>query len=167
MQTQSTPNAQDIMNRNVQTVGQEATLTEVIMVLLKQKVSNVSVVQQDGKRQILMGFVSEGDCLEHLANELFYGNPSPPQTAGSIMKRHPVCIDPTTDMFTIASVLTSHRFRHLPVVQDQELLGIVSRRDVLKALDLHYRQRDQDLDRERFPVDVHQIMNHRFIVSNK
>ncbi len=167
MQNENTPNAQDIMNRNVQTVGPEASLQEVIMVLLKHEVSNVSVVERDGKRQILMGFVSEGDCLEYLANELFYGNPSPRQTAGTIMKRHPVCIDPTTDVFTIASILTSHRYRHLPVVQDQELLGIVSRRDILRALDQYCGERDHARDRERFPVDIHKIMNHRFIVSGK
>lgn len=165
METSRTPTASDIMNPHVHTIGPELGLADIVKFLVSHDISNAPVVQQEGARRILMGFVSEGDCLEFLGNELFYGNPSPPQTAETIMKRHPVCISPETDMFTITSILTNHRFRHLPVVQDQELLGIVSRHDILKSLDKYYHERDNSQDRKRVPVDLHKIMNHRFIVT--
>ncbi len=165
MQTETTPTAQSIMNTQVQTVDPEMKLGELVPFLLKHELSNVPVVKQVGDERRLLGFVSEGDCLEFLANELFYGNPSPPQTAETIMKKHPACVGPETDIFTLTSIFTSHRYRHLPVVRDQNLLGIVSRRDILKSLDEYYRDRVRTHDRERFPVDVHKIMNHRFIVA--
>ena len=71
--------------------------------------------------------------------KLFYGNPSPAKTAETIMKRHPICVCPEADLFALASIFTNHGYRHLPVVEDLNLLGVVSRRDVMKALDQYYR----------------------------
>jgi CBS domain-containing protein len=165
MHSETAPTAQDVMKRQVHTVSPEMHLGEITSFLLKHDVSNAPVVQQEGEERRLLGFVSEADCLEFLANELFYGNPSPPQTAETIMKKHPACVEPEIDIFTLSSIFTSHRYRHLPVVRDQNLLGIVSRRDILKSLDEYYRDWVRTRDRERFPADVHKIMNHRFIVA--
>lgn len=166
MKTVPAPTAQDFMNGHVRTIEADMHLVDVVAFLLKHELSNAPVVKKDGNNRLLQGFVSEGDCLEFLANELFYGSPSPPQTAETIMKRHPTCVSPETDIFTLTSIFMSHRYRHLPVVQDQHLLGIVSRRDILKALDEYYRDWTRTRDRERFPVDLHKIMNHRFLVTS-
>jgi CBS-domain-containing membrane protein len=166
MTSQTTPTAREIMNPHVQTVSPETLLADIVAFLLKHGLSNVPVVRQHGDKRLLEGFVSEADCLEFLANELFYGNPSPPQTAETIMKKHPVCVGPKEDVFTLTSLFTSHHYRHLPVVEQQHLLGIVSRRDILKALDKYYRQWSRSRDRQRFPLDLHKIMNHRFLVSD-
>jgi CBS domain-containing protein len=159
------PTARDFMTTHVHTVGAEMDLAEVAAFLLQHKISNVPVVRSDGGKRILVGFISEGDCLEHLANEMFYGNPSPRQTAETIMKRHPVCVAPDADIFALTSIFTNHRYRHLPVVEEQALLGIVSRRDILKAVDRYYREWIGTRQRERFPVDLHEIMNHRFLAG--
>jgi CBS domain-containing protein len=66
----------------------------------------------------------------------------------------------------LTSIFTSHRFHLLPAVQDGNLIGIVSRRDVLNAIDAYYRDWIRNRERERFPVDLHQIMNHRFIMGH-
>ena len=167
MHTETTPNASEIMNARVHCVEPQMSLAEIVTFLLKHKISNAPVVRNEGNRRHLLGFISEGDCLEFLANEMFYGNPSPAQTAQTIMKKHPTCVSPETDVFALTSIFMSHRFRHLPVVEaDQNLLGIISRRDILKSLDGYYRQWTQSSDRERFPVDIHKIMNHRFIVTD-
>ena len=78
-----------------------------------------------------------------------------------------MCVSPEEDVFALASILTSHRYRHIPVVKDHELLGMVSRRDILKTLDQFYRKWIQTRDLERFPVDLHKIMNLRFLVSQR
>jgi CBS domain-containing protein len=166
MKTEPAPTAQEIMNPRVETVEPDMHLSDVVTFLLKHKVSNVPVVKKEGNQRLLLGFVSEGDCLEFLANELFYGNPSPPQTAETIMKKHPVCVGPDAGIFALASVFTDHHYRHLPVVEGQHLLGIVSRRDIIAALDQYYREWIRTSNRERFPVDLHKIMNHRFLVTN-
>ncbi|MCM2369476.1 CBS domain-containing protein [Aporhodopirellula aestuarii] len=154
------------MTSQVETIGPKMQLADIITFLLEHKRSSAPVVDDQDVKRRLLGFVSEGDCLEYVGNELFYGNPSPPQTAETIMRKHPTCVGPETDLFTLTSIFTSHRFHHLPVVQDGNLIGIVSRRDVLKAIDVYYRDWNRTRDRERFPVDIHEIMNHRFIVGH-
>ena len=166
MKTQDAPTAGDILKPNIHTVTPEMQLSDVVTFLLRHKISNAPVVKQNGRHRELLGFISEADCLEYLSNELFYGNPSPPQTAATIMKKHPVCVCPEADLFALTSIFISHGYRHLPVLDDYDLLGIVSRRDVLKSLDQYYREWSRTRDREKFPVDLHKIMNHRFLVSH-
>ena len=166
MHTQAMPLASDIMTSYVHTVGPKMKLSDVTTFLLKHNRSSAPVVDEsDGKRRLL-GFISEGDCLEFLGNELFYGNPIPPLTAETIMRKHPTCVGPGTDLFTLTSIFTSHRFHHLPVVEGHNLVGVVDRSEVLKAVDRYYRDWTRNRDRERFPVDVHELMNHRFIMGH-
>ncbi len=160
-----TPVASDIMNRRIHMIDPAMSLADVVTFLIKHQISNAPVVEKDGKGMRLLGFVSEGDCLEFLSNELFYGNPSPAQTAETIMSKHPVCVGPNEDIFTLTSIFTSHRYRHLPVVENGHLLGIISRRDLIRALDLYYRDWTQTQDRARLPIDLRQIIYHRFLAS--
>lgn len=158
------PNARDFLHTKVETVKPTDTLADVIKTLLDHNVSNAPVVDEQAGKRTLVGFISEADCLEHVSNEMFYGNPSPKLTADKIMKRHPVCVSPDTNVFALASIFVSHGLRHLPVVEKDELVGIVSRRDVLRALEKHYRELTKQRDDERHRPDLHQIINHRFIV---
>lgn len=160
-----TPVASDIMNRRVETIDPGMELADVVSFLIKHDLSNAPVVKQEGDCRVLVGFVSEKDCLEFLSNELFYGNPSPAQTAETIMSKHPVCVGPDEDLFTLASIMTNHPYRHLPVVDGKQLVGIISRRDLIKTLEQYYRSWMKTRDRAHFRVDLHQIMNHRFIVT--
>lgn len=159
------PTAQDIMHAQVHTLEPNTGLAEIVGFLLKHELSNAAVVRQEGHNRVLLGFISEEDCLEFLANEVFYGNPSPPQTAETIMRKHPVCVGPDEDIFTLTSIFTSHHYRNLPVVDGGHLLGMVGRRDVIKALDQYYRDWMRTRSRDRFPVNLHEIMNHRFLVT--
>lgn len=157
------PRAEDFMNRNVRTVSSEDSLQDVTNFLITHKISNAPVVVTDeaGRRK-LVGFLTEGDCLEHLSNELFHGRTEQAKTACMIMKTHPICVSTDTDLFTLASIFTSHGYRHLPVVEDDRLLGIVSRRDVLKAIDAFYREWVIRSEMEHFPPDYTQMINLRF-----
>lgn len=164
----SVPRAGDFMNRKVETVQQNQSLADVTNFLLTHKLSNVPVVDKtDGPSPKLLGFISEQDCLEHLSNELFHGRTEQAQTARMIMKRHPVCIDADTDLFTLASIFVDHGYRHLPVVEGEQLLGIVSRRDILKAIDAHYRASFLKQQSEHFPPDRSMFENLRFHLGVK
>lgn len=164
MTQQSAPQARDFMTRDVQTVTPDMSLQEAVQFLNRHHVSNAPVVEKgtDG-RSMLVGFLSEGDCLEYLANEVFFGNPAQPQTVRTMMKRHPICVGATDDIFTLASIFVSHRYRHLPVVEEGALLGIVSRRDILKALETYYSHGLEQRELERFPPDLHELINLRFV----
>jgi CBS domain-containing protein len=160
-----TPCARDIMTRHVHTIEPETDLYEIAKFLLKHEVSNVPVVRQEGNKRILLGFISEADCLEHLANGVFYGSPSLPLRAETIMRRHPVCIGPDEDIFTLTSIFVSHNYRHLPVVERENLLGIVSRRDLIRSLDRYYQEWSKTRSLDRFPVDLREVANMRFVAG--
>lgn len=164
-ETQHTPCARDFMTEHVCTVTPTMALADIIALLLHHRVSNAPVIDtRDGKRR-LVGFISERDCLAFLADELFFGTPSPSQTAETVMKRHPMCVTPDTELFALASIFAGHGFRHLPVVEDEELVGIVSRHDILAAMDTYYREVLASRERLREPPDLSLIVNQRFIVG--
>src|SRR5690606_31519994 len=135
----------------------------------KHGISNVPVVEAaaTGQRPRLLGFLSEQDCLEHLSNEMFFGYPTKPQTVETMMRRHPVCVSPSDDAFALASIFVSHGYRHLPVVEDGRLVGIVSRRDILKALEGYYEKWLEHRDLEHFPPDLRQLINLRFVLGER
>jgi CBS domain-containing protein len=167
MKHKATPQAQQFMTRHVQTVSPEMSLGDLVHFLKRHHVSNAPVIEKTAEgRELLVGFISEGDCLAHLANEVFFGSPSQAQTVRTMMKRHPVCVEPEMDIFTLASIFVNHRYRHLPVVQEGQLLGIVSRRDVLQALDTYYREAIKDRNLDRFPPDLHEVINLRFVTKS-
>ncbi len=166
--TVSAPTAQDFMTTRVHSVDADMTLDAVIQFLLKHHVSNAPVIEERVGKPVLTGFISERDCLASLADESFFGSPSPPQTVRMVMRRHPVCVSPETELFTLASIFVNHGFRHLPVVDDGVLVGVVSRRDILRAMDGYYRETIAQQERNRFfRPDIHELANHRFIMAGR
>lgn len=164
-QANPAPCATDFMTRHVHVVTPDMPLGDIVQSLLQHGVSNAPVVEIRNQKQVLIGFISECDCLEFLSNEAFYGLPAPLQTARTIMRKHPVCVSPETELFTLASIFSSHGYRHLPVVENDELLGIVSRRDVLKAMDEYYRDAIKAHDEQLFRPDLRNIANLRFLAK--
>ncbi|REJ92476.1 MAG: CBS domain-containing protein [Planctomycetota bacterium] len=166
MSERKPPAASDFMNCHVHLVSPDMSLGDVIQFLIRHEISNAPVVETDNGRNKLVGFISERDCLAVLAGVSYFGSPSPPQTVRTIMRLHPVCVSPQTELFTLASIFVNHGFRHLPVVEDEALLGIVSRRDILRAMDEYYREtQGEQSHRKFFRPDLHEIANHRFITG--
>ena len=157
------PTVMDFMTRNVYTVSPEMTLEQVIDTLLKRRVPSAPVVNREAGARHLIGYITDRDCLEYLSNEIFYRNPK--ITAKSMMQPIPVCVSPETDLLTMATIFTQHGYRNLPVVRGKELLGIVSRRDVLTGLTEYHQKCVKAECTARFPHDIHQIINHRFIIN--
>ena len=160
------PTAEVLMNRKVKTVTPEMPLHELIVFLLENQVSCAPVVEEGDESRHLVGFVSEADALDRVSNSMFYGTPRPPETVQTCMKRHPVTVSPDIDAFTLASLFVNHGYRHLPVVDDaHQLLGLVSRRDILQAVHEFLQAKSAEYESEHFRPDLQKIINHRFIVS--
>ena len=131
------PTAADIMTRELVTVEHNLSVLQAAERLVDAGVSNAPVVEHDFTRQILRGLISEKDLMNCYATGAIYQRPG--LKVSAIMRKHPACIEPQTPLFTLASVFLQSNHRHLPVVESQVLLGIVSRRDVLRAMVGHFR----------------------------
>jgi CBS domain-containing protein len=122
---------------SVATVDPTATVAELISELATHNVGALPVV--DGGR--LVGIVSERDVVRRLHDA---GPELLEARVGDIMITGVTTCAPGDSVADIAAVMTNRRFRHLPVVVDGELAGIVSIGDLVKArIDLLESEREQ------------------------
>lgn len=121
--------AADIMTKKLHTLSPTDNVMDAVAMLLKNKVSGAPVVDK-GR---LVGILSELDCVNHVGHCAMTN--SPPLDVGDLMTKEIVTVPPDTTLLTLAHIFTTKRFRRLPVVDEQgQLLGQLSRRDLMKAL---------------------------------
>ena len=106
------------------------------------------------ERGALVGVLSEKDVFRVLANRVFELDNDNGGTVADFMTRDVVTLDADLDLATVASMFLSHVYRGLPVVEGQRLVGLVSRRDILRALvELRQTPRFQKYPDYRRPQD--------------
>jgi CBS domain-containing protein len=113
--------------REVFTVHPSATIAEVADVLMQRGIGAVLVV--DEARQLL-GVVSERDIVRGLSAN---GAAALEMTAGQLMTRPLQTASPQTTIIDAMRKMTAGRFRHVPVMENGDLVGLVSIGDVVKA----------------------------------
>lgn len=111
---------------NVVTVEPSQTLLEVAGILAKHRIGAVIVVDPAGG---LAGIVSERDLVRTLANE---GVAALTRTAREFMTAKVRTCSPRDTEAGLMGLMTEHRIRHLPVVDDGKLVGMISIGDVVK-----------------------------------
>ena len=145
-QSHALPIARNIMTTRLVTVRPELPIFDAIRTLLRNQISGAPVVDAAGA---LVGILSELDCLKVLANGEFYDDDhSEEGYVRDYMTSVTRSIDPDTDVYTLAQYFLNHTVRRLPVVRGQQLLGQISRRDVLRAIEKIGSKRAQ---RKRYP----------------
>jgi CBS domain-containing protein len=113
--------------REVVTVTSDATLSEAARLMARRRIGAVVVRGQDGA---FAGILSERDIVCAIAEESVAALA---QTVGSRMSRE-VCMCAECDTIEdLMETMTRGRFRHMPVVEDDRLVGIVSIGDVVKT----------------------------------
>jgi CBS domain-containing protein len=130
----------DVLRRKgttVATVGPDVKVTELLGELAAHNVGALPVV--DGGN--LIGIVSERDVVRRLHAG---GAATLGARVADIMTTDVSTCSPSDDVGDVAAVMTSGRFRHLPVVVEGKLAGIVSIGDMVKArIDLLESERAQ------------------------
>ncbi len=105
---------------NVYTVRPEHSLAETATLLAVKKVGVAVVCDSKGH---VVGVVSERDIVKALAD---YGRGALDMPARNIMSSPPVTCTLSDSVKEILEVMTHRRMRHLPVIEDGDLVGIVS-----------------------------------------
>jgi len=110
----------------VVTVKPSQTIREAIALLVKHRIGALVVVDEAGK---VVGLVSERDFVREAArNEALFREP-----VSAIMTTDVIVASPGDDIQSVEKTMTIKRFRHLPILDEGELIGIVSIGDVVKA----------------------------------
>jgi CBS domain-containing protein len=121
------PPVSEHMTRSLLTISTEATLGDAASAMAERGVGAVVVVEDDAIAAIL----TERDVMKAVAAGQDGGAP-----VTEWMTRHPDTIEPDDTTDHAASLMIHGGFRHLPVVDDGKVVGIVSIRDLMKvALD--------------------------------
>lgn len=109
------------------TVKPEATLRDTVEVLASHKIGAV-VVSPDEKTAV--GILSERDIVRELAK---LGAACLDEVVGDVMTSKLVTCQPDQMSDEVFRLMTDGRFRHLPVISDGEMVGLISIGDVVKA----------------------------------
>lgn len=141
--------ARDVMTTTVHTVGPDTPVTEVAQLLLKHRISGAPVVDAEGR---VLGVVSEGDLMrrpesgtiarrawwlslvasnDELARDYVKTHGT---KAGDVMSQPVITVEADADLAAVAALLEKRRIKRLPVLQDGQLVGIVTRSNLLHGL---------------------------------
>jgi CBS domain-containing protein len=141
--------ARDVMTSPVITVRSTASVKEVAQLFLERRISAVPVVDDQDK---IIGIVSEGDLVhrseisterrrpwwlalmagdEALVEEYIRAHAN---QVNNIMTRNVITAAPETPLHEIAEMLEKNRIKRLPIVRDQQVIGIVSRANLVQAI---------------------------------
>ncbi len=121
----------------VATITSQATVGSAVADLVRHRIGAL-VVSPDGRH--IEGIVSERDivrCLSELHIELL------DEPVASIMSASVRVCSSTDDVESIMNLMTEHRIRHVPVVEGDELVGIISIGDVVKSR-IHQLEKDRN-----------------------
>ena len=124
------------MTRNVITVSRDSSVLRVRNLLREKNINQVPVVE--GKK--VVGVITDGDIRENSASpastlsihELNYLLSE--MKAGDIMTRNPATVSPETPVEEAARTLNERKIGCLPVVKNDELVGIITTCDMLNVL---------------------------------
>lgn len=113
--------------QDVATISQERSVADALQ-LLKERGIGALVVT--GPTPPLVGIFSERDAVRALATS---GADALNMTVAQLMSTDVKTCDVTTTVTELMGLMTERRIRHLPVVHDQQLVGMISIGDVVKA----------------------------------
>ena len=129
MSTSSVGTVAEHMRKEVVSVGPEMDAYEAISLLLRHHVSALPVIREDGN---LVGILSERVCLEAFVGSEYYE--SPPPLVKDLMTAEVVSVEHDADVMKVAGLFSEKRFHHFPVLENDRLVGQISRRGVIRAL---------------------------------
>ncbi len=108
-------------------VAPDTPLPELASTIASRRIGAVLVLDDAG---VLAGIVSERDVVKAFAN---HGAAIQTMAAADIMTRSVTTVTPRTTINEAMELMDRGYFRHLPVLDEGQLLGIISVRDVVRA----------------------------------
>ncbi|MGD0193032.1 MAG: CBS domain-containing protein [Rhizomicrobium sp.] len=113
--------------REVVTIASDATISEAARLLARRRIGAVIVRARDGN---IAGILSERDIVRAVADDSIAALG---QSVSAHMTRAISTCSETDTVEELMEQMTRGRFRHVPVVEDDQLCGIVSIGDVVKS----------------------------------
>jgi CBS domain-containing protein len=129
----------DVMTRSVLTTMPQTPVKDAAIVLAGHGVTLLPVVDENNQ---LVGVLTEADVVRGRIppdprRGAWHGTkagPPPPATVGEVMSSPPLTTDPYTDAAELAAMMIDRGLRSVPVVDEDRLVGIITRRDLVRTI---------------------------------
>ena len=126
----------DHMTKNVETLSPDMEISHATQYLIAHNISGAPVLDEHGR---LVGILTERDCMEVAMQADYYGEPV--GLVSDFMSAGPESVSPEQSILTLAEKFINGKVHRYPVVDNGRLVGIISRRDVMRAMGRHYPSR--------------------------
>jgi CBS domain-containing protein len=118
--------AQDIMTTNIITLKENASAGDAVKLILEKKISGIPIVRDD---MSLAGIITERDLLQ-----LSFYDTINDAKVSDFMITDVVTMSKDTDLLEICEFFMHNNYKRIPIVADKKLIGIISRKDMLKYI---------------------------------
>lgn len=125
----------------VHSVSITATVLDALRVMAEKDVGAVVVL--DGER--LVGILTERD---YARKGILAGRAAKDTPIREIMSENVVCVTPTHTVEQCMALMTERRIRHLPVIENGKLIGLLSMRDLVQEVISHHEHVIKDLKQD-------------------
>jgi CBS domain-containing protein len=112
--------ARDVMTEALIWTNPETSVKELSRLLTFHNISGLPVLDEAGQ---MVGIVSEADVIGKRG-----------KTVGEIMTRDVITVQDTASLESVAQLMAQHRIKRVVVLRGEDLVGLVSRADIVKAL---------------------------------
>ena len=109
-------------------IAPSATVYDAVSEMAQRSVGALPVVSEDGA---LVGIITERDYARKV---ILQGRSSPHTSVSEIMTASPITVTPEFTVQQCLRIMTVRRFRHLPVVEEGNLIGMISIGDLVAAI---------------------------------
>jgi len=123
----------DYMSKRVVTLLPEMEILRAAHVLIRHDISGAPVLD---KHATLVGILTERDCMRVAVQADYHGVPG--GLVSDHMSVNPQFVDPGESILKLAQLFLDGRFHRYPVLDNGHLIGIISRRDVMRAMGEFY-----------------------------
>jgi CBS domain-containing protein len=125
----------EYMSADLVCLAPDTEVAKAIDLLVRHKISGAPVIDSEKR---LVGMLSEGDCLKALFADCYYEERG--ATVASVMSQVTDVIDVEADIIKAAEMFIAKGRRRLPVMEGGRLVGQISRRDILRAVQVYNHQ---------------------------
>jgi CBS domain-containing protein len=115
-------------DKTVWTIEADATVYDALVKMAKKDVGALVVIDSNNK---VVGIFSERDYARKVA---LYGKTSKDLKVSDLMTKELTVADPDSSIEECMTLLSQRHIRHLPILDGEDLIGVITIRDVLKQI---------------------------------
>ena len=128
-----------LSNRPCFTLTEKDTLKTASEKLQKHNVGIMPVLNEGDKSVI--GIISERDLARYIYNDEFKSN----LLVSKIMSKNIISCNRNNSVTELMEIISNHKIRHIPIIEEKKLLGIVSIGDVVNHIIEQYKDENKNL----------------------